>query len=300
MLQNLAPLDRALSVSFANSLWVNQDETVETNYVFRMEHYFGAEVLPIDATSPDAPDAINRWVNAHTYGRISRIASGAFDPNLSMILVNTLHFKGEWMSPFNSVLTQDAAFTLLHGETVRCPQMRRRVQAYYCDNPLFEAVQLMFNDGDFGQFKVNTLVFLPKQASLFDPFLNSLNTSNWNRWRQTFKFLGGTVALPRFKISAQYDMAQSLQAGGMRKAFSPQEADFRPISSNALYVTECRQAITLDINEQGAEAASASEMTLGRGGPPPESFSMIVNRPFVVAICSDDTILFIAAVLDPR
>jgi serpin B len=300
MLKELAPLDPALNVTFADSLWINQNESVEQNYVSRMERYFGAQVWPMDVGSPNTPDTINKWVNAHTYGRISRIVSGPFDPDLSMILLDTLYFKGEWMSPFDSVVTQDAPFTLLDGATVRRPQMRRLVEAYYCDNPLFQAVQLMFNDGDLGRFKVNMVVFLPKETSLFDTFLDSLNTANWIQWQRTFKLLGGTVALPRFKISAQYDMTRSLQAAGMRSAFIREQADFRLISSNKLWVTECRHAATLDVNEPGAEAASATEISLGRGmGPPPESFSMIVNRPFVVAIYSGDTILFIAAITDP-
>jgi serine protease inhibitor len=117
---------------------------------------------------------------------------------------------------------------------------------------------------------------------------------------KTFNFGSGTVALPRFKLGTKYenDMAESLQACGMRNAFTSR-ADFGRISSDALQITECRQAVTLEVNEQGAEASSATEFGMGRGIPR-EEFSMVVNRPFVVAICSGDAILFIGAVTDPR
>jgi serine protease inhibitor len=172
------------------------------------------------------------------------------------------------------------------------------LEAYYFDNPLFEAAQLFLFDGDRGTCKVRMEVFLPKSAALFDTFIDSLNTSNWNQWRQAFKFLGGTLALPNFKINAQKDLAETLKACGISNAFTP-EANFCPIGSD-VFVTECRQSVTFDVNEKGVEAASATELAFGRGGPPPKSFSMVVDRPFVVAICSDDAILFLAAVTDPR
>jgi len=300
ILKTLIPLDPALNLAFANGLWVNQNEGIASNYISRMEHFFGAQVRSVNFTSSDAPEILNQWISNKTCGRIQRIYPRPFDPNLEMILINTLHFKGEWMSPFDPATTHDAPFKLLNGETIRCPQMRRFVTAYHCNNPLFEAVQLMFNDGDLGLFKVNMVVMLPKDISHFDKFLDSLNTVNWTQWQQAFTLLGGSVTLPRFRISAQSDLVENLQACGIRNAFNSEKADFRPIGSSGLYVTECRQAVTIDVNEHGAEAAAATDITLGRGGPPPESFTMIINRPFVILICSDDTILFMAAVTDPR
>jgi serine protease inhibitor len=166
ILADLAPLDQALKVNFANSLWIRQNERIETNYVSQMETFFGAQVLPLDVSSPGASDIINRWVNTNTYGHIPQIISKSLDPNLSMILVNTLYFKGEWINPFDPAKTKNAPFTLLNGETVQCPQMRRLLDAGYCNNPMFEAVQLSFSDGDLpGMFKVILVVFVPKEIS---------------------------------------------------------------------------------------------------------------------------------------
>jgi serpin B len=299
LVSDLAPLDPTLHISIANSLWVNKDDAIEPSYVSRIQNDFGAQPGSLDIKSPNAPDVVNEWISAQTHGKIPHLVSGPFDPEFCMMLVNTVYFKGEWINPFDPAMTKDAEFTLLTGETVRCPQMRRVVDAFHCNNPLFEAVQLMFNDSDYGRFKVNMYVFLPKKTSLFNAFLNALNTANWKEWQKSFQLLGGTVALPRFKLNAKYDLAKTLQASGIRKAFTSREANFRPISSKPLFVADCLQAVSLDVNEQGAEATSATEIALSRGRPP-ETFSMTVNRPFVVAICSGETILFIGAITDPR
>jgi serpin B len=60
----------------------------------------------------------------------------------------------------------------------------------------------------------------------------------------------------------------------------------------------------VEVNETGTEAAAVTELMCGAElfeEPPPPPFVMIVNRPFVFAICDDFTgvVVFLGAVVDP-
>jgi serpin B len=60
----------------------------------------------------------------------------------------------------------------------------------------------------------------------------------------------------------------------------------------------------VEVNEKGTEAAAVTHVMLGAAlhqAPPPPPFEMIVDRPFVFAICDDltGTVVFLGAVVDP-
>jgi serpin B len=298
LLRSLTPRDPGVKLDFANGFWINQGEPVRAEYVSRMKDCFHAQVNAVNFNSSDPAAMINQWVKDETRGKIPQLFSSPLDSNLKAVQVNSIYFKAGWANPFDEALTRDAPFVLLDGTKIQCPQMRRLVHASHCDNPLFEAAAFLF--GDDYSIGASLCVFLPKKNSLFEPLLASLNMDNCKRWRASFKFEAGTIALPRFKIAGEQDLVECLRAAGIQSAFNPGEADFHLVSPLPLWVAESRQTVSLDVNEKGVEAAAATEMGYGRGGEPSEAFVMVVDRPFVMAIFGGDTILFLAAITDPR
>jgi serine protease inhibitor len=297
LLRSLAPRSQDVKLDFANGFWINQRELIRPEYVSRMKKYFRAQVRALDFTSSDAAPMMNLWVKDQSHGKIPRLFSEPLDPNLQAVQVNTIYFKAGWANPFDAAQTHDAPFVLLNGQIIQCPQMRRLVVARHCDNPLFEAAEFFFSDEDWRS--ASMCVLLPKRNSLFEPLLASLNTVNWKAWRASFGGQDGTVALPRFKLSGEHNLVECLRAAGIERAFTSDQADFHLVAPLPLCIAESGQAVSLDVNEKGVEAAAATELGYGRGEPH-ESFVMVVARPFVMAICAGDTILFLAAITDPR
>ena len=71
-----------------------------------------------------------------------------------------------------------------------------------------------------------------------------------------------------------------------------------------LYLMAAMQQDFVEVNEKGTEAAALSMLMEGASEfpePPPPPFEMIVNRPFVFAICDDfsGVVVFLGAVVDP-
>jgi serpin B len=88
----------------------------------------------------------------------------------------------------------------------------------------------------------------------------------------------------------------------MELAFDGDRADFskmHPIPPN-LYISEVKHKTFIEVNEEGTEAAAATSVEVGVTAMP-ETFSMIIDRPFFFAIADDmtGTILFMGSVMQP-
>jgi len=115
----------------------------------------------------------------------------------------------------------------------------------------------------------------------------------------------GHLRLPRFRIETQADLSDPLKTMGMPQVFDPARAELEGISDRKpLYLMGVMQSDFVEVNEKGTEAAAVTMMEGSAGlnpPPPPPPFEMIVNRPFVFAICDDlsGAVVFLAAVADP-
>ena len=116
----------------------------------------------------------------------------------------------------------------------------------------------------------------------------------------------GHLRLPRFRMETEARLSAPLREIGMVRLFDADRAQLEGISDRKpLYVMGVLQKDFVEVNEKGTEAAAVTtiECTLSLSEPPPSPppFEMIVNRPFVFAICDDLTgvIVFLGAVVDP-
>jgi serpin B len=218
-------------------------------------------------------------------------------PDLRLILLDAIYFKGSWEAPFDKKLTREEPFTVRGGQTVPHPRMTRQERMSYLESAGFQAVVL-----PYASRQASLCVFLPKEN--LDKFMAELTPENWEQWMGQFRAREGTLELPRFKLENKYELNGELKALGMARAFS-REAEFGGIAEEPLHISEVVQKTFVEVNEEGTEAAAASGIamrpSLVRREPEPP-FTMIVDRPFYVAIRENQTgtILFHGAIEDPR
>jgi serpin B len=114
------------------------------------------------------------------------------------------------------------------------------------------------------------------------------------------------VALPKFKMSSGFMLAQVLAALGVKDAFDPERADFSGMDgrSHWLYVSAVLHKAYIDVNEKGTEAAAATAVVMmarGAARPvePPREFR--ADHPFLFLIRDSTTgsILFMGRVAKP-
>ncbi len=289
-------LDPAVRLEIANVLFARHDITLAPGFVQRNEHFFAARVLSADFTDARALAQVNGWVQDKTRGKISDLIKPRdLAADTVLLLLNAIYFKGDWQAPFDKRATRAGVFHLPDGAAKATPMMHQSGEFQYLETPDFQAIRL-----PYGQGRTAAYIFLPAPAADLISFQKLLSTTTWQRWLTRFRPHDGTLVLPRFDITYEVELKEALTALGMGVAFTP-AADFRGISPDPLFISQVRHKAMLEINEQGAEAAAATAVVMIRGLPSARPFRMIVDHPFFIAICDDDTdlILFMGYVAEP-
>ena len=284
----------------ANAIWYRKGIPVRPEFIACNKEFYEAQVEGIDFNDPASVGVMNAWVSEMTSGRIPSIVTGPISPLTHLYLANAVYFKGGWAAAFDASKTKERAFHLRGGQQKQLPMMARTDDFSYRRGSGYQAVRLPYKDWDLAMY-----VFLPDKDSSPEKLLAVMNGGTWERITLPgFTTQKGTLALPGFKLGYGVDLKKPLRALGLRHAF--EAADFSDISSDPLFISEALQKTFVEVNEEGTEAAAATEMgvSLGYHPDPPKPFEMIVDRPFLVVVHRSDregsgSILFMGVVFDP-
>ncbi len=290
--------DPKVELAVANSLWAREGIAFNEDFLKRNEDYFGAEVAELDFNDVGAADTINDWVKEKTRNKIDGIIDPPINPETVLFLINAIYFKGEWSDPFDPDMTGNRDFNLPDGSVKEIPVMIKNDDFRYLETDHFQAVSLPYGKNE----RVSMYIFLPASDSSLEQLYGEMNLLSWKRWIASFGSMEGEVGLPRFKFEYETSLKDALAALGMAIAFDESAADFsgmHPVPPN-LYISEVKHKTFIEVNEEGTEAAAVTSVEVGMTAMP-ETFSMIVDRPFFFAIADDmtGTILFMGSVLNP-
>jgi serpin B len=112
------------------------------------------------------------------------------------------------------------------------------------------------------------------------------------------------VGLPKFQLSAGFELKAVLSALGMPLAFTPGSADFSGMDGTRdLYLSAVVHEAVVEVDEEGTEAAAATAVVgirLAARPEPPVTFR--ADHPFLFLIRDVRTgsILFLGRVANPR
>jgi serine protease inhibitor len=289
---------RGLEMLTANSLWCDDGFALKQDYVNTVKEHYWAEAQTLDFRAPDSALRVNGWAHEKTRGRIPAVVDSLaeYSPLLAM---NAVYFKGLWIQPFQAEKTRDEEFTLLDGKKKLVPLMRQSGKFGYAEIGGAQIVCLPYKG------RMSMRVVLPPKNTPFPSFCAELTNMLGTSWTRAMAERDGHVRLPRFRIETQADLTAPLRAMGMSQVFDPARAALEGISDRKpLYLMGVMQKDFVEVNEKGTEAAAVTMVMRGAAlnpPPPPPPFEMIVNRPFVFAICDDlsGAVVFLAAVVDP-
>uniref|UniRef100_A0A1W2Q6F2 Thyroxine-binding globulin n=2 Tax=Rattus norvegicus TaxID=10116 RepID=A0A1W2Q6F2_RAT len=244
-----------------------------------------------------AQHEINSYVEKQTKGKIVGLIQD-LKLNIIMILVNYIHFKAQWANPFRVSKTEESSnFSVDKSTTVQVPMMHQLEQYYhYVDVELNCTVLQM-------DYSANALALfvLPKEGHMewVEAAMSSKTLKKWNHLLQK-----GWVELfvPKFSISATYDLGSTLQKMGMRDAFA-ESADFPGITKdNGLKLSYAFHKAVLHIGEEGTkEGASPEAGSLDQPEVAPLHAVIRLDRTFLLMILEKRTrsVLFLGKVVDP-
>ena len=117
----------------------------------------------------------------------------------------------------------------------------------------------------------------------------------------------GYLELPRFQLQPSVDTQTTLQEMGLHKVFDSLESLLPLWPSAGAKLTNVLSIAMITVNEKQTEVITGGIVAGVIGGVaggsyrPPEPFRMIVDRPFLFAICDSATgaLLYLGAVVEP-
>jgi serpin B len=130
---------------------------------------------------------------------------------------------------------------------------------------------------------------------------------NGDEWKKIVENIGSKpyevhLAIPRFKIEYERELACDLTVLGMQRPFNAVTSDFSLISVEDLYVNSVIHKTFAQMDEFGLEAAAVTAIIMfGSSSPPPEfvTVDFKVNRPFLYFIKEKSTgLIFFAGVMN--
>ena len=285
---------KALELELANSVWSQTGYHIEPGFLDLLARDYGAALNTVDYRddTSGATKAINAWVDAHTNHKIKDLLS-QLDPATKLVLVNAVHFKGDWIVPFVPELTRNSSFTTAAGTKVSTPFMHGVMTARYASGSGWQAVDLPYV-GD-----ASMTVIVP-DAGTFASFDTNLDATRLARIIGSLSRAEIELALPKFHLTDRSNLVPLLRALGMTRAFED-DADFSGITgSRGLFIAQAVHQATVTVDEKGTEAAAATGIAIATSGITLRK-SIAVDRPFIVVIRDTKTgsILFLGRITDP-
>ena len=295
LIELLSNLDEKVKFQIANSIWPRLGFPVEEEFIDVNETYFDAEIQALDFDDPQSVDIINDWVNNNTNGKIKKILED-IPPQIVMLLINAIYFKGDWTTKFDPENTHDAPFYLSDGTTTDCEMMEQQNTVRFLATEDFSAIELPYGDGDFSM-----VILLPNPGVELDAVIDRFSDENWNAWMASFYEADLTLMFPKFELEYEIKLNDVLKALGMGIAFDGYLADFTGINRDGnLYIDFVKHKTYVRVDEEGTEAAAVTVVGIGKTSVGPTT-TFIVDRPFAFVLreSHSGTLLFMGKIVEP-
>ncbi len=285
-----------VSLSIANSLWVQTGYDFLESYTKRIQDSFAAELKQADFTKdPEAARTqINTWVSSATQEKIKQLVDMGVLSNLTrMVIANAVHFKGHWNVQFDPAHTAPGPFWL-------DPENKRQVPIMHLKSRLAVGIGKPEQDENFDMLELpykgremSMIIVLPKLGLSLPRFESRITAREIMRMQKRLRPMMVSVSLPKFSMDWGASIVPAVQRLGIKTVFAS-NADLSGIDgSKLLMLSDVLHKATVDVSEEGTEASAATALVVQLKSAAKE-LEFKVDRPFLffVKLNATDTVLF--------
>ncbi len=293
----------APELSIVNRLFGEQTTVFEQPFLDTLRDGYGAPIETVDFKQQHeaARAKINAWVERQTRSRIKDLhVKGTIIPDTRLVLVNAIYLKAQWAVPFEVSATRPAKFAVESAGDKQVPTMRTEARGSWGSHAGARVLDLPYAAGAGGP-QLSMMLVVPETAKLGE-IEATYARGGLAPFRAAIRTHGKVqVALPKFKVAADFDLGESLEGMGMPRAFS-NEAEFGGISKLPTKISKVIHKAWIQVDEKGTEAAAATAVVMMEitsvDRSPVHSFP--VDRSFLFFIHDQNgTVLFGGRVIDP-
>uniref|UniRef100_A0A8C6IG36 Serine (or cysteine) peptidase inhibitor, clade A (alpha-1 antiproteinase, antitrypsin), member 9 n=1 Tax=Mus spicilegus TaxID=10103 RepID=A0A8C6IG36_MUSSI len=298
LVRSLNKCHQGRELRMGSVLFIRKELQLQATFLDRVKKLYGAKVFSEDFSNAATAQAqINSYVEKETKGKVVDVIQD-LDSQTAMVLVNHIFFKANWTQPFSTANTNKSfPFLLSKGTTVHVPMMHQTESfAFGVDKELGCSILQMDYRGDAVAFFV-----LPGKGKMRQ-LEKSLSARRLRKWSRSLQKRWIKVFIPKFSISASYNLETILPKMGIRDAFNS-NADFSGITkTHFLQVSKAAHKAVLDVSEEGTEAAAATTTKLIVRSRDTPSSIIAFKEPFLILLLDKNTesVLFLGKVENPR
>jgi len=304
----------SVSLTSANGIW---SKALKESYISTIHKVHDAEANDL----PKSFDPINRYIARKTNGLVKNMLSGDVDPLTVAVLVNAVHFKGDWTVQFDKDDTYSGEFTTSSGEKRDAMFMFAKRKMQFATNVSLlngaSIIQLDYgkaeeNNGQSGS-DYAALFILPEQRGHegLNGVINQLANLTVDNSSSSFDAMleqmsshqKAELSLPRFKMEyGTKSLTKELRALGLGSCFDGTNVLNEMSDDPLVHVDEVLHKAIIEVTEEGTEAAAATVGVIMTRSLPKPVPKIRLDRPFIMIILHlpTKTPLFVAKVDDPE
>ena len=286
-------------LSMADSVWLRDDPVLKVKDTFlaiAAEDY-QAEIFSAPFDENTRKD-INTWVEDKTDGEIQNFIDKIYDDDI-MYLINTTLFDAKWQKKYENEDIHNCDFTALSGETTQVEMMYSDEHTYLENNFCTGLIKY------YTEEKYAFAALLPNEDITIYQLVDRLDSNTLH------ELINGRISaeveagIPAFTGETKLELTDILPEMGMPLAFS-QGADFSDMATydgGNLYIGRVLHQTRIEVNAQGTKAAAATAVVMESGAAETSSnsYTVILNRPFVYMLIDmqQEIPVFIGVMTDP-
>lgn len=293
--------DGLVTSKLANSIWLRDGYSYNEDTLKKLGEDFYAAAFSGEMGSDAYNNMLRDWINDHTGNLLTEQANGLkLDPNTVIALVSAIYYRAPWSDSFyDGATTQDVFHAPDDDVTAEFMHSSEYNNVYYGDG--FSALGLSLqNSGRMWLLKPDEGTDAAELLQNEDALGFLLANGEWSQTQRATV----NLSLPKFDVSSDLDLLDTLAQLGMTAVLDGEKSDFTPLTTadSALVLTQAKHAARVKIDEDGCEAAAytvlAPEATAMMG--PEDEIDFTLDEPFVFAITGIDGLpLFVGLVNQP-
>ena len=294
--------DGLVTSTLANSIWLRDGYNYNSETLQTLGEDFYASAFSGEMGSDAYNNMLRDWINEHT-GNLLTEQAGKLELNADTVLalVSTLYYSASWHDKFSSAATTQDVFHAPNGDvSTDFLHSSDSNTVYYGDG--FSAIGLSLeNSGRMWLLKPDEGVDAAELLQSEDTLGFLLANGEWSQTQRAIV----NLSLPKFDVSSDLDILDTLAQLGMTDVLDGIKSDFTPLTAanDSLALTQAKHAARVKIDEDGCEAAAYTilgvEATAMMG--PEDEIDFTLDNPFVFAITGIDGLpLFVGLVNQPN
>jgi serpin B len=291
---------RKAKLQVANRLWGQKDYGFLPGFLKLTEDNYGADLKEVDfaGNTEQARQTINTWVEEKTQQKIKELLKpGILNVDTRLVLTNAIYFKASWQRRFDPKATVDGPFFVTADKQVTAKLMKGQIRTNFRNFGDVAVLELPYQDHELSMF-----FLLPRQKDGLAALEKNLTAAKLQEWTGKLSDHIVQVTLPKFKVTAEFELNAQLQALDMKRAFVPGQADFSGMATrDKLFLRAVIHKAFIDLYEEGTEAAAATAAVIERQSAPPRG-TFTADHPFTYVLRDNRTgaILFLGRLTNPQ